>query len=150
MVLDGDTVRARLHPHLGFSEAEIKKNNALVVELCQAERGHFDVIIVAMISPFSASRDSARSKIAAGFYEVYLNADLSTLVERDVKGIYRKAKNGELRNVIGYSPEAPYEEPASPDLVLHTTKETPDISIGRLHEFVVAKLRWKPGACATP
>lgn len=119
-ILDGDDVRNRLHKHLGFSEAEIKENNALIAGLCEEERQKVDVVLVPIISPYRESRQKARERLSPGFYEIYIKADIPVLEQRDTKGLYAKARNGEMENLIGYSDKAPYEPPEAPDLLVDT------------------------------
>jgi adenylyl-sulfate kinase len=140
LILDGDTVRARMHRHLGFTESEIKENNRLIVELCVENRARYDVILVPIISPYAISRHDARERIVPGFYEIYLDADLATVTERDIKGLYAKGRNGTLSNLIGVSPETPYEAPTTTDLILHTGQEEAATSVRRLYGFVRNKL----------
>ena len=121
-ILDGDDVRNRLHKHLGFSEAEIKENNALIAGLCEEERQKVDVVLVPIISPYRESRQKARERLSPGFYEIYIKADIPVLEKRDTKGLYAKAKNGEMDNLIGYSEGAPFEPPENSDLVIDTSK----------------------------
>ena len=136
LILDGDDVRARLHRDLGFSEAEIKENNALIAKMCAGRRAEHDVILVPIISPFVESRARARALLEPGFFEVYCKAELSVLEHRDVKGLYEKARLGEISNLIGYSPSSVYEPPATADIVLETDSEKPEHSIERLYAFV--------------
>lgn len=136
LVLDGDDIRKRLHRHLGFSEAEIKENNALVAGLCRDSRRDHGVILVPIISPYAVSRRDAGAMLDSGFFEVYCKADLQVVLKRDIKGLYAKARNGEIDNMIGLSPEAPYEAPENPDLTLETDSEKPEASISRLYDFV--------------
>ena len=96
LILDGDYVRKHLHKHLGFSDSDIKQNNLLIAKLCINNRNKYEVILVPIISPFKSSRQLARNMLGNKFYEVYLSVDLDTVVERDVKGLYAKAIDGEI------------------------------------------------------
>lgn len=140
LVLDGDDVRERLHRHLGFTEPEIKENNALIAELCRQFRAEHDVILVPIISPYEISRRNSRDRLSPGFFEIYFKAGVDVVAERDPKGLYAKARRGEIDNMIGFSPSAPYEEPKNPDLVLDTASLTPEDSIERLYAFTAAQL----------
>lgn len=120
LVLDGDDVRNRLHRHLGFSEAEIKENNRLIAGLCLRHQKGYDAIFVPIISPYRESRRDARARIGANFFEIYFEADLQMVMERDIKGLYAKAQWGEIDNMIGYSPDLPYEPPKAADLAINT------------------------------
>src|SRR4030042_3603388 len=111
LVLDGDDVRKHRHIHLGFTEEDIKQNNALIAELCRACRQNHEVILVPIISPYESSRKQARALLGDGFFEIYFSVDLETVIRRDVKGLYSKAKRNEITNLIGFSPGNVYEPP---------------------------------------
>ncbi len=138
-ILDGDDVRNRLHRHLGFSEAEIKENNALIAGLCEDEREQADIVLVPIISPYAESRAAARQRLAPGFFEVHVRAKISVLEKRDTKGLYAKAKNGEMDNLIGYSPNAPYEPPVGPDLIIDTAAMTLNESRDAFCHFILSQ-----------
>ena len=90
-IIDGDWVRETTHRHLGFTESDIKTNNALIANLCLEERKNSDVVIVPIISPYCQSRKDARKKLHPGFYEIYFSASLDCVIQRDVKGLYAKS-----------------------------------------------------------
>jgi len=139
-ILDGDDVRNRLHKHLGFSEAEIKENNALIIGLCAEERKRADVVLVPIISPYAQSRALACEQLSPGFFEIYVHAEISELEKRDTKGLYAKARNGEMDNLIGYSSNAPYEPPKTPDLAIDTGLSQIDDATHKLLEFILSHL----------
>ncbi len=139
-VLDGDDVRRRVHPRLGFSKEDIKENNARIVELCRDTRHRHDAILVPIISPFAESRADARAKLAPGFFEVYLDADLDCVKARDTKGLYARAESNAIDNLIGVAPDVPYEPPERPDLVLRSGAEPVERSIADFHAFAAARL----------
>jgi adenylyl-sulfate kinase len=138
IILDGDDVRKRMHCHLGFTKPEIKENNTLISELCEVERIKNDIVLVPIISPYRVSRRCARKKLSPGFYEVYVHADISELERRDTKNFYSRAKNGEMDNLIGYSPSAPYERPETPDLMIDTEKNCISSALCQLTGFILA------------
>src|SRR3989338_3930148 len=113
-ILDGDEVRKNYHSHLGFSPEDIRKNNALIVELCRENQAKYDVILVPIISPYLDSRQKARATLGPHFYEIYIRASLSCVMERDVKGLYTKAKQNQMDNLIVFSAGSVYELPPSP------------------------------------
>jgi adenylyl-sulfate kinase len=141
LVLDGDDIRARLHRHLGFTEPEILENNRLIAEHCREVRGDFDVILVPIISPYAVSRKHARDLLGEGFYEVYFDANLETVMARDVKGLYAKARRNELGNLIGYSPKMVYDRPQNSDFVVHSGSESVEESTRRFGNFVIKSLK---------
>lgn len=140
-IIDGDDVRGLLHKHLGFSEPDIKENNKLISELCLARRADTDAILVPIISPFRASRAAARKLLAPRFFEIYIKASVPAVTARDVKGLYAKAKAGEIAGMIGVSPTAaPYEPPESADLVIATDVTTAFQAISTVTQFVRDRL----------
>ena len=141
LILDGDDVRKRLHVDLGFAPGDIRRNNALIAQLCQEQRAAHDVIFVPIISPYLESRASARRLLSPGFYELYFCADLDTVVRRDTKGFYAKAERGEMDNMIGFSPGAVYESPERPDLTIDSGKESIEASTENFFGFVDKALK---------
>lgn len=140
LILDGDDVRKSLHIRLGFSEQDIKRNNALIAELCHAYRSDYDVILVPIISPYESSRKQARDLLGEGFFEIFISAGLNTVIKRDVKGLYTKAKNREIDNMIGYSPSNVYEPPQSPDFVIYSDRDSIEKSVDDFYRFIVNHL----------
>ena len=140
LVVDGDEIRSRRHRNLGFTEADIKMNNEWIAEHCREERGKVDVILVPIISPYVCSRQKARETLAPGFYEIYFNAGLECVIARDAKGLYQKAKNGEIKNLIGFFSGSPYQAPEEPDLVVSTDGKSPEESVSVLLNFILRKI----------
>lgn len=118
-VLDGDNIRFGLNKDLGFSPADRKENIRRIGEVSKLFTDNGTIAITAFISPYREDRDLARSIMNAGdFVEVYVKADISVCESRDPKGLYKKARAGEISNFTGIS--APYEEPLNPELVVDT------------------------------
>ena len=138
--LDGDQIRRQLHQGLGFSKDDIKKNNELIVELCIAQRDAYDAIFVPIISPFRESRALARARLIPGFHEIYANADLRCVVERDVKGLYAKAARGLIKDMIGYAPDCPYEPPLAPEFIVKTGNQPVGDCVESLYRYVRRQL----------
>lgn len=120
VVLDGDELRKTLCSDLGYSEADRMENVRRVGSLCQILNEQGLVVIVAMVSPFAALRNLARTLIGDRFFEVYLSCPLSVCISRDTKGMYKKALAGELRDFTGIS--SSYQVPDSPDLALDSSQ----------------------------
>jgi adenylyl-sulfate kinase len=139
-ILDGDDVRARLHRHLGFSQADILENNRLIAELCVEALNEADVVLVPIISPLQAGRDNARQKIGDAYRLVYFNAALDHVATADVKGLYTRARNGEIDNMIGVADSNPYEQPVDADFEIDIACESSDRSVSRLVEFIRSEL----------
>jgi bifunctional enzyme CysN/CysC len=139
-VLDGDNVRRGLNANLGFSPEDRQENIRRVGEAAAlfAEAGF--VCITAFISPYRDDRRRARAAVDKGrFLEVYVKADLAACEARDPKGLYRRAREGELKDFTGI--DSPYEEPAAPDLVVDTTRDDIPACVDKLVEFVAARCR---------
>ena len=128
-VLDGDEVRTNLSKGLGFSKEDRDTNIRRIGYVCRLLARNGVIAISAAISPYRAVREEIRTQHDR-FFEVYVRCPLDTLVERDVKGLYRKALKGEIGNFTGVSD--PYEEPLSPELLIDSNREPPDQSLRRL------------------
>ena len=139
LLLDGDQVREYLNTDLGFTEHDIKQNNILIAKLCQKYRETRDVILVSVISPYKSSRKMAREMLGKDFYEIYFSADLATVSERDVKGLYAKAKRGEIDDLIGYSPGNVYQPPEHADCIVNSGVESMNESVEVLHSFIIQR-----------
>jgi adenylylsulfate kinase len=134
-VLDGDNVRHGLNKNLGFSPEDRTENIRRIGEVAKlfAETGV--VVLTSFISPYRADRDSARALNAEGdFLEVFVDADVATCEERDPKGLYKKARAGEIPEFTGIS--APYEAPEKPEVVLDTAKLSVEESVAELVGFL--------------
>ena len=136
-ILDGDEIRESLHTELGFTHKDIELNNEKIALLCKSFIKTYDFIIVPIIAPFTQSRQLASRLIGPSFSEIYIKSSLSTVINRDVKGLYKKALNGEINNFIGIDPLVPYEPPKKPDLILDTETEGKSVSITKLLKFVL-------------
>lgn len=124
-LLDGDNVRHGLNKDLGFTEADRVENIRRVGEVARLMTDAGLVVITAFISPFRAERDMVRAMMAPGeFIEVHVDTPLAEAEARDVKGLYKKARSGELKNFTGI--DSPYEPPLEPELRIDTTKITPE------------------------
>ena len=129
---DGDRVREELKIESDFSKEGILKNNYEVIKRIYNVRGRVDYIIISLITPFNEVREYARKTFGKDYFEVYLKCDKNTLIERDTKGLYKKALNGELDNLIGFSDKIPYEEPLKPDLLLETNLISPSDAVKKI------------------
>jgi adenylylsulfate kinase len=133
-VLDGDVVRTQLSKGLGFSKEDRDTNIRRIGWVCEVLARNDVVAIGSAISPYREIRDEIRANIGR-FVEVYVEAPLEVLADRDVKGLYRKAMAGEIKGFTGV--DDPYEAPLNPEVVCHTDgSETPDESAAK----VLAKL----------
>jgi bifunctional enzyme CysN/CysC len=124
-LLDGDNVRHGLNKDLGFTEADRVENIRRVGEVAKLMTDAGLIVLTAFISPFRAERRMVREMVAAGeFIEIFIDTPLSDAEARDVKGLYKKARSGQLANFTGI--DSPYEAPENPELRIDTTKLTPE------------------------
>lgn len=128
-VLDGDVVRQNLSKGLGFSKEDRDINIRRIGFVCKLLTRNDVVAIAAAISPYKAIRDENR-KLIGRFVEVYCECDLETLKQRDPKGLYRKAINGEIENFTGVSD--PYEPPEAAEVVVNTATEDVDTGVAKI------------------
>ena len=129
-VLDGDVVRTHLTKGLGFSREDRDENVRRVGWICELLSRNDVIAIAAVISPYRAVRDEIRGRIGR-FVEVHMDAPIEVLAGRDVKGLYRRAKAGEIRNFTGV--DDPYEPPLSPEVTCHTDgREAPGESAAKV------------------
>jgi adenylyl-sulfate kinase len=135
-VLDGDIVREGLCRDLGFSRADRTENIRRITFVSKLLTRNGAVVIVAAISPYREDRELAREEIQS-FVEVWCRASIDACEARDYKGLYEKARRGEIDNLTGVND--PYEEPEDADLVLDTEGETPEQSADRVMAMLAEK-----------
>lgn len=139
-VLDGDNVRHGLSRDLGFSHEHRTENIRRIGEVAKLFNDAGMVLITAFISPYRSDRDMARQIIGSGrFVEVHLAADISACEARDPKGLYRKARAGQIPGFTGIS--APYEDPLAPEVKLDTGELSIEDSLQRLVKAVLPRLK---------
>ena len=140
MVLDGDNVRTGINSNLGFSEADRTENIRRIAEVAKLFVGNGTVTICCFVSPTIAIRAQARAIIGTtDFVEVFVDTPLEECERRDVKGLYAKARAGEVKDFTGIS--APFEAPAHADIVLSTNDRTPDDCAGDLFTRLLPRIR---------
>ena len=137
-VLDGDTLRNSLNVDLGFSDEDRSENVRRTAAVAGVFADAGFIVICALISPFAADRELARSAYPNGFHEIYVACDLQTAEKRDVKGHYGRARRGELAHFTGVS--SPYEIPTNPELVVDTATHRIDESAAQFLEYVEGHL----------
>ncbi|QPG31554.1 adenylyl-sulfate kinase [Bacillus subtilis] len=139
IVLDGDNIRHGLNKDLGFSDEDRKENIRRIGEVAKLFVQQGTIVITAFISPFREDRQQVRELVEAGeFNEVYIKCDLDICEQRDPKGLYKKARNGEIPFFTGI--DSPYEEPEAPELVLDSGQHDREACKNQLIEFVKQKL----------
>ena len=137
-VLDGDDVRQNLCAGLGFSREDRDVNVRRIAWVADLLSRNGVVTFVAAVSPYRATRDEGRARMGERFVEVYVRASVDECERRDVKGLYERARAGEIQAFTGVSD--PYEEPLAAELTLETESESPAESARRLVEYVEQRL----------
>ncbi len=132
-ILDGDIIRKNLTKGLGFSKEDRDENIRRIGFVAHLLARNGVVVLVAAISPYRQLRDEVRAKVGS-FIEVYVNAPLEVCELRDVKGLYKKARAGEITHFTGI--DDPYEEPLSPEVECRTDRETISESVDKVFELL--------------
>lgn len=139
-LLDGDIIRKGLNRDLGFSEADRKENIRRVAEVSKLFVDSGIIVLSAFISPFEADRLSVRQVVGSdNVIEVFVDCPLEVCEQRDTKGLYRKARSGEVQNFTGIS--SPYERPPDPDIVIATNVLSIEQSVDELMKQILPKIR---------
>lgn len=134
-VLDGDNVRQGLNKDLGFTDADRVENIRRAAEVARLMLDAGLIVIAAFISPFRAERQMARELIGENnFIEVYVDTPLAVCEQRDPKGLYKKARRGQLPNMTGIG--SAYEPPAQPDLVVNSTIVSPEDAVAQISIYL--------------
>jgi adenylylsulfate kinase len=134
-VLDGDNIRHGLNKNLGFGPADRSENIRRIGEVAKLFTDAGLVVFTSFISPYRVDRDAVRALLPAGeFIEAYVDASVETCEGRDVKGLYKKARAGEIKEFTGIS--APYEAPLQPELVLDTNRQSVDESVEAILRYL--------------
>jgi bifunctional enzyme CysN/CysC len=124
-LLDGDNVRHGLNKHLGFTDADRVENIRRIAEVARLMVDAGLIVSTAFISPFRSERLTARALMGEGeFIEIFIDTPLGVAEQRDPKGLYKKARRGDLKNFTGI--DSPYETPDAPEIRIDTTKLTPE------------------------
>ncbi len=134
-VLDGDNVRHGLNSDLDFSHKDRTENIRRISEVTKLMMEAGLIVMTAFISPFRDDRIAVRNLISDGdFIEIYCKASLETCEKRDIKGLYKRAKAGEIKNYTGIN--SPYEAPKNPELIVDTDKEELEESVSRIVNYL--------------
>ena len=140
VVLDGDNIRAGINNDLGFSNADRTENIRRIAEVAKLFAANGAVVICCFVSPTIALREQARSIIgAADFSEIFVDTPVDECERRDVKGLYAKARAGEVKDFTGIS--APFEPPPSPALHLVTVGRTPEATAEELFQYLMPRIK---------
>ena len=137
-VLDGDNVRHGLNSNLDFSDNDRKENIRRIGEVCKLMLEAGIIVMTAFISPFREDRSQVRKLMPKGdFIEIYCKASLEVCEGRDIKGLYKRARAGEIKNYTGI--DSPYEIPKNPELIIDTDKESLEESVSKIFSFLESK-----------
>lgn len=135
-ILDGDNVRMGLNKDLGFSPEDRTENIRRITEVAKLFADSGSIVLTAFISPYREDRDKARAIISnEDFIEIFVSADLSICEARDPKGLYKKARAGEIKGFTGI--DAPYEAPLNPELIVETDKHDIEASVQIVVDYLV-------------
>ena len=134
-ILDGDNVRMGLNKDLGFAPEDRTENIRRITEVSKLFVDAGSLVLTAFISPYREDRDKARDIIGgADFIEIFVRADLSVCEARDPKGLYKKARSGEIKGFTGI--DAPYEEPLNPELIVDTDQNSVEESSQMIVDYL--------------
>ncbi|QTA38428.1 adenylyl-sulfate kinase [Thermosipho ferrireducens] len=137
-VLDGDNIRHGLNSDLGFSPEDRKENIRRIGEVAKLFVDAGVITMTAFISPYKVDRERARKLLKDGeFIEIFVKCPIEVLIERDPKGLYKKALSGEIKEFTGIS--APYEEPENPEILIETDKESLEESVEKVMNYLKEK-----------
>lgn len=133
MVLDGDNIRMGLCKDLGFSDEARKENIRRIAEVAKLFAESGTIVLTAFISPFRSDRDAAREIIGEDFIEIFVDTPLDVCEQRDPKGLYKKARAGQIKGFTGI--DSPYEAPLKPEIKIDTTSNTIDVLAAGLSAY---------------
>lgn len=138
--LDGDNIRKGINKDLTFSPEDRTENIRRIAEVANLMVNAGLVTLAAFVSPYKKDRASIRSIVKdVNFVEIYINTSVEECERRDVKGLYKKARAGEIKNMTGIS--APYEAPENPEIEINTEEESVDVAVQRIIDFITPKLK---------
>lgn len=142
--LDGDNIRKGMNSDLTFSAEDRTENIRRIAEISNLMIDAGLVVLAAFVSPYKKDRENIRTIVKdVNFVEVYINTSIEECERRDTKGLYKKARAGEIKNMTGIS--APYEAPQNPDIEIKTEHESIESSVKRIIDFIIPKLELKNG-----
>ena len=140
--LDGDNIRKGLNSDLSFSPYHRTENIRRIAETANLMIDAGLVVLAAFVSPYKKDRENIKNIVKdVNFVEIYINTSIEECERRDVKGLYKKARAGEIKNMTGIS--APYEAPSNPDVEIHTENESVENAVKKIMEFINPKLELK-------
>lgn len=142
MLLDGDNIRHGLNNNVDFSEAGRRENIRRIGEVAKLFNDAGVVVITAFISPFISDRNQVRSLLPENdFVEVFVDCPVESCEARDVKGLYQKARNGEIKDFTGIN--SPFEAPLKPEIIVKTAEQNIETCVKQLVDFVLPRIKLK-------
>jgi len=139
-VLDGDNIRTGINKNLGFSLEDRAENIRRIAEVAKLYLNSGMITICSFISPTIAIRKNAEDIIGSSdFFEIFINTPLEICEKRDIKGLYKKARNGEIKNFTGI--DAPYEKPPKPALEILTNQQSIEASVDLVYQYILPKIK---------
>jgi adenylyl-sulfate kinase len=140
VLLDGDNIRSGLNSNLSFSETDRTENIRRIAEVAKLFAGNGIIVIAGFISPLESMRKMAKDIIGNDYADVFVSCPMEVCEQRDVKGLYRKARLGELKDFTGV--DAGYESPVDPSLVVETDKYSIVECVERIYRFMLPKIKY--------
>lgn len=138
-LLDGDNIRFGLNKNLGFSEEDRQENIRRIGEVSKLMVDAGLIVLSSFISPFKNDREQIKQIVGEDkFIEIFVDCPIEICEQRDVKGLYKKARNGEIKNFTGI--DSPYEKPENPDLIVHTDIEELTESVEKVIKKIISKI----------
>ena len=131
-IIDGDIIRSNPKHKVDFSYNGIINNHEYIREICLSESKLNDYLLVTVIAPFKELRKKTKKLFGKNYIEIFVKCSLNNVIKRDVKGLYKKALNNKMQNMIGVDPNVPYETPANPDIIIDTEHYTIEESFSKL------------------
>ncbi|PHR69122.1 MAG: adenylyl-sulfate kinase [Lutibacter sp.] len=139
-ILDGDNIRNGINSDLTFTPEDRTENIRRIAEIANLMIDSGIVVLAAFVSPYKKDRENIKNIVKDGnFVEVFINTSIEECERRDVKGLYEKARKGEIKNMTGIS--APYEAPENPDIKINTEQETVEQAVSQIIDYITPKLQ---------
>ena len=131
-IIDGDIIRSNPDHKVDFSYNGIINNHRYIREICLSESKSNDYLLITVIAPFKKLREETKLFFGENYVEIFVKCSLDNVIRRDVKGLYKKALNNKMKNMIGVDPNVPYETPTNPDIIIETENFTIEESFRKL------------------
>jgi len=138
-ILDGDNIRSGLNKDLDFSDLSRVENIRRIAEVSRLFVDAGTVVLTAFITPFAEERGKIKGLMGDRYFEVFVNCPLEECEKRDVKGLYAKARRGEIKNFTGI--DSPFEKPTNPDIEIESHKMSVDVGVQKIYELVKEKIK---------